>query len=66
MAGIDLALLMGAFLTGAASAVLSYVNRRQLNDMHAIMNSRLDQLLVITGTAAEARGLKQGRDEHNK
>lgn len=50
-----------SFLT----AVLGYLNRRTIQEVHYTMNSRLDSLLIATQAVAHAAGMKDQRDQDN-
>jgi hypothetical protein len=56
-----------AFGTGSmASAVLGWANRQHLIVIHKTMNGRLDELLALTASVSEARGVRMGRDEYRQ
>jgi len=45
-----------AFLTASLAAVLAYLSRRNVGDLHIAVNSRLDQLLAANRRADLAEG----------
>jgi hypothetical protein len=38
-------------------------NTRRIREVHIMINSRMDQLLVASGLASRAEGVEQGRKE---
>ena len=69
MSGTDAALIItafGTFISAVASSiavVMGAINARKLNAVHDLTNSKMSELLEVTKTAAEARGLKLGQEE---
>ena len=69
MSGTDAALIItaiGTFVSATASAiavVIGALNSRKLTAVHDLTNSKMSELLEVTKTAAEARGLKLGQEE---
>lgn len=59
-----------ASLVSAVAAIgavcMSWRNSRKIQSVHIDINSRMDQLLKATGSAAHANGLAEGRAETNK
>jgi hypothetical protein len=51
---------------GAAAAIMSAVNRKKINELHVLVNSRLTQLLEQTGKASFAEGRQAGMDSEKK
>lgn len=58
-----------AFLTAALAAVLTYMTHRgvatvaqKVEDVHLVVNSRLDALVEATRRAAHAEGIQSERD----
>jgi hypothetical protein len=49
---------------GALAASLS--NYRKIAELHVIVNSRLSELLKVTGKASFAEGKAEGKAEHTK
>lgn len=45
------------------SLIVSIYNTTQILEVHLVVNSRLTELLKLTGEAALAKGLKEGREE---
>jgi len=45
-----------AFLTASLAAVLAYLSRRNVGELHIAVNSRLDQLLAANRRADPAEG----------
>ncbi len=48
-----------------ASTLLGLNNKRQINEVHLTMNSRLDALLDLTRQVAEAKGRDDERARQN-
>ena len=46
-------------LAALAAVGLSWVNRKHIQEIHLLINSRMDQLLKLTGEAQHALGVKQ-------
>lgn len=46
------------------SVSMAYYIIARLRELHASMNSRLDELLVATRALARAEGFKAGREDH--
>lgn len=44
--------------------ILAIVLIKKLNELHATMNSRLDELLQVTSKLARAEGFKAGQENH--
>jgi hypothetical protein len=57
-----------AAIPGSLAAVLSFLNREKIKEVHVMMNSRFTEMLRVAVAAAEARGeLAAGaRQETNK
>lgn len=51
-------------VAAAGALGMSVYNAFQINEVHINVNSRLTELLDVTRKSAEARGLKQGREEN--
>ncbi len=47
-------------LAAFAAALGAYINGRRIHSVHLLINSRLDQLLRLTGTSEFARGKLEG------
>jgi hypothetical protein len=58
----DVAQLITA-MSAFGALVLSYFNRRAINEVHISTNSRMDQLLEMNKKSSRAEGLKEGREE---
>jgi hypothetical protein len=50
-------------LAAVLAVALSYINGRKIQDVHLSINSRMDQLLAATQSAAEAKGAQNERDK---
>jgi hypothetical protein len=60
---ITLAAVVLSALAAIGAAVVGWVNRRQIHEIHLTMNSRLDQLVLTTEKLALARGAKDALAE---
>jgi hypothetical protein len=45
---------------------MSWRNSRKIQSVHVSINSRMDELLRVTGLAERARGIEEGRAEIKK
>ena len=66
MTGGDIAAIIIAsatFVTALGGVIIGLVNARKIRDVHESTNGKMEELLNVTRTAAEARGLKRGQDE---
>jgi hypothetical protein len=45
---------------GLLAAILSFLNRRAIKEVHVSLNSRLSELLEQTRKGARAEGVKEG------
>ena len=60
------AVLLGQALTALAAifaAVISFVNSRNIKEVHLMVNSRLTQLLESSSRAAHSEGVEAGRQQ---
>ena len=46
--------------------VLTAYNRKQVGDVHQLVNSRMTELLSLTKTASKAEGVKEASDAAGK
>lgn len=46
-------------------AVLGYLNRKDIREVHVLINSRLTQLLELTKKSSHAEGVLEGKDENH-
>jgi hypothetical protein len=42
------------------AAIASLINRKKIQELHLLVNSRLTQLLDVTKSSAHAQGVKEG------
>ena len=47
-----------------AAAILGYVTSRRIQEVHLSINSRMDQLLQVTGAEQHAAGVKEGQKDN--
>jgi hypothetical protein len=62
MGAVEIAALITSAATLVASvtaAVVSFTNRRHIQEIHLSINSRMDELLRVSGEAQHALGVKQ-------
>ncbi len=50
-----------AAITALFAFLSSLVNRRKLNELHVIINSRLTEMLKTTGALGRSEGLAEGK-----
>jgi hypothetical protein len=48
------------------AVLMSFWNNRRIQDVHVLINSRMDMLLKATGVASHAEGVEQGRKDAMK
>jgi len=53
-------------IAATGAVCMSWRNSRKIQSVHIDINSRMDQLLSTTGSAAHANGLAEGRAEVKK
>ena len=52
-------------LAACGALVVGWLNSRKIQAVHVDINSRMTELLQVTGNAARAEGIQQGRDQTN-
>lgn len=62
-AHIDGILQVLAAFFACSATVISFINRRKINEVHVSINSRMDQLLTERGIAAKAEGVIEGQQK---
>jgi uncharacterized membrane protein len=50
-------------LTALASLIVSMRNGRKIEQVHIATNSKMDQLLSVTGASEKAKGVIEGREQ---
>jgi len=58
----DITSLISA-VAALGAVVVSAINSRKINAVHVDINSRMSQLLEVSGNAAHAEGVMQGRKD---
>jgi hypothetical protein len=48
-------------LLALAATFVSYLNNRQIKQIHVSINSRMDQLLSLTADSSHAKGIEDAR-----
>jgi len=54
---------VATLVTAAGGVIIGIINTRKIRDVHDSTNGKMQELLDVTRTSAEARGLKQGQEE---
>ncbi len=60
MSRADVVTLVSA-IAAIVAAAGSYFNSRRIHEVHVAINSRMDELLRVSGIAARAEGVTMGR-----
>jgi hypothetical protein len=53
-------------IAGFMASLFGILNNGKIQEVHLLLNSRLDQLIRITSESQFAKGLKMAREEQNK
>jgi hypothetical protein len=53
---------VATLVTAVGAVVIGIINSNRINDVHISINSRMDELLRTSTTAAHAQGVKEERD----
>jgi hypothetical protein len=51
-----------AAVPGIITIIIALINRRRINELHVIVNGRLNELLALTAKASKAEGFKEATD----
>jgi hypothetical protein len=60
--GIQLIFAGATLVTAIGALVLGVLNRGSISDVHVAINSRMDELLRVSGIAKKAEGAKEERE----
>jgi hypothetical protein len=53
---------IATLVTAVGALIMGIINSNRINDVHISINSRMDQLLKVSGDAAHAAGAKEERE----
>jgi hypothetical protein len=53
-------------IAAVGAVIVSYLNFKKIQDVHVLINSRMTELLKVTGIASKAEGREEERDKNAK
>jgi len=53
-------------IAAVGAVIVSYLNFKKIQDVHVLINSRMTELLKVTGIASKAEGREEERDKNTK